>query len=399
MTDIREGDHTQQTTKNHVPRLFVIYVVFFSAVAISGTYLNLYFNSVGLSKQQIGAIMSISTAVTFFANILWGSVTDRAADKRRILRLLLVLAGTTALAFYLNTSFFYLLLAAVLFAVFFTPTTPLLDTYSLELLENTRTDYGQIRTGGTLGYSFTVLITGWFLDDAYQHIFWLVAISLFLCWILTVGIPKIENTRVSTGRTSFGSLPRDGFLIAILIYNFIFALGTSFYYSFYPIYFQDQLGGNSRLIGILMFVGAMTEVPIYIFAGRIIQKIGIKRLLLIASSVTILRWILLAFLTDPYLIILAAVLHGIGFTSFSYSVITYINRVMPSHMRARGQTFNVLFSQVLPRVVSGYVGGSLSELIGVNNVVLLNGIILAIATVLFLLVKNPTSKRKAEQLP
>ena len=363
-----------------VAALFSVYVVFYSTVAIYGAYLNLYLSSTGLSNLQIGAIVSLSTGFTFFANVFWGEISDRTGDLRRVIMLALLLSLGLVLGYYLHSSFIYLAIISVLFAVCFNPITPLLDAYSLELLEDTQTDYGQIRMGGTIGYSVTVLIAGWFLDDAYGRIFLIAAVLLFLAWLTLKRFPRVEGAVKAPKQAQ--AMPKDKLLIALLIFNFIFALGTAFYSAFYPIYFES-IGGNSRLIGIMLFLGAMSEVPVLIYVGRIIDRIGIKKLLVIASLCTIVRWVLLGFLVNPVAIIAVSLLHGIGFTSFNYGLITYINKSLPRQMRARGQTFYVLLGSVLPRVISGYLGGLATTYIGTNRLVLLNAGLLAVATLVF----------------
>ncbi len=358
--------------------VYGIYVVFYSAVAIFSGYLNLYLDSVGLSEPQIGAIASISTICTFFAQLVWGSIADKVNNKVRLMQFMMLVASLVSLLFYANTSFVYLAVLVSLFSVFFNPITPIQDALTLEMLEGKKTDYGHVRTGGTIGYSFTALIVGSALQDRYRHIFWMVGIALLLCWILSFGYPKLtviqEQVKIKTPKGLF----KNKLLIGLVIFNFIFSIGMSFYYTFYPIYFVS-IGGTSALVGTLMFVAAMTEVPMLFICRKLTNKIGIKNLLVIASLATMLRWFLLSIVVNPTLVIFVGVLHGVGYTSFSYSLVTYINDALPRHMRARGQSLNVLVGQVLPRVVFGYLGGLATSHFGIQRVLQANAILLGVA--------------------
>lgn len=168
-------------------RLFLLYVLFYAGQAIYNTYLNLYLSSVGLSDTQIGMAVSVSTAVLLAAQLGWGILSDRARSKNGVLMLLYGCMAVASLLFYLNTDFWFLLLAVTLFSAFINPIVPLQDNYTLECLEGSRWDYGQIRMGGTIGYSVTVLFIGLALQDSYRMIFWMVALCMTAC--LPAGLP------------------------------------------------------------------------------------------------------------------------------------------------------------------------------------------------------------------
>ncbi len=373
-------------------QLFVLYVSFYSGVAAYNTYLNLYLSSSGLSNPQIGGIVSLSTIFTLFTQMFWAHISDRSRQKNRIMRLLYVLAAAVSLSYYIDDSPIYLAVLVTTFAVVFNPIAPLQDNMTLELIEGSRTDFGQVRMGGTIGYSLTVLVTGFFLNDAYRHIFWLTSLFLLICWLLSFRFPNLAVPVVHKEKTDLKAVLSNKLLLGIVLFSFVFNLGLSFYYNFYPIYFVS-IGGDSSIIGTLMFVGALTEIPMLLLARRIIDRIGVKKLLIVAAVATVLRWILLSFLINPALVVLTGLLHGVGFTSFSYSVITYINKVIPQYMRGRAQTLNVLLGMVIPRILSGYIGGLLSESRGTDQVMLMNAAILGLTTIAFFFVRKGNDKQ------
>lgn len=368
-------------------RLFMLYVSFYSAVAVYNTYINLYLSSTGLTNPQIGLIVSVSTVFILLTQMFWATLSDRAGSKNRIISLLYLLAAASCLAFYLHVSMIYLAIMVVLFAILFNPITALQDNLTLELLEDTKTDFGQVRMGGTIGYSITALVTGLLLKDSYRHIFWLTAGFLLVCWLLSLKFPVIIGHVEKKQQINFREIMANKLLIGIVGFYFVFNLGLAFYYNFYPIYFVS-IGGDSAIIGTIMFVAAVSEIPILLLVRKVIDRVGVKKLLIVAALATVLRWVLLSFLLNPYLIVATSLLHGIGFTSFSYSVITYINKVIPKSLRARGQTLNVLLGHVIPRIIAGYIGGVASDLIGTDRVILINAVILAVATIVFILLSD-----------
>ncbi len=362
--------------------LFSIYVFFYSAVAVYNTYINLYLSSTGLTNPEIGGIVSAATILTMVTQLGWGIISDRARTKNRVLLLLFLLAASTSLAFYLHTGFVFLAVMVALFSMVFNPITPLQDNLSLELLENTKTDFGQIRMGGTIGYALTSFVIGFLLKDAYRNIFWLTAGFLLICMILGSRLPRVERHTDSQKLTNFRFTSEMRLLLGIVLFNAVYYLGMAFYYNFYPIYYVS-VGGDSGMIGMLMFAASLSEIPMLLVVRRLIDRIGVRRLLLIAAGATMLRFVILAFFTHPAAVIGASLLHGPGFTSFSYSVVTFIGKTMPRHLRARGQSMNVLLGTVVPRILAGYIGGVASVAIGTKRVLLVNAGILGLAAMIF----------------
>ena len=364
-------------------RLFLLYVLFYAGQAIYNTYLNLYLSSVGLSDTQIGMTVSVSTAVLLAAQLGWGILGDRARTKNRVLLLLYAFMAVSSLLFYLSTDFWFLLLAVTLFSAFINPIVPLQDNYTLECLEKSRWDYGQIRMGGTIGYSITVLFIGLLLQDSYRAIFWMVALCMMACLLVCRGLPKVRGYRgKSSGRGGYRALLQNKNLIGLILINLVFSSGLNFFYNFYPIYYTS-IGGDSSRVGMMMFACSISEIPMLFFIHRIIKKIGVRGTLIMAGCVTVVRWGLLFLLRDPILVIPVNLLHGIGYTGFNYCLVTYIARTVPREMRATGQTLNAIISNVVSKILFGVVGGVASDLLGVGPVMLVNAVVMAIAVAVF----------------
>lgn len=366
--------------------LFALYVLFFGGQAIYGTYLNLYLSSVGLSESQIGVTVSVSTVGILLAQVFWGMVSDRAKTKNSVLKFLYIVTALVCLMFYLNQSYLFLIVAVTLFSVFFNPLIPLQDNFTLEYLEDKKWDYGQVRMGGTIGYCITVLLIGFVLKNDYRMIFWMVALSLTGCCLICCHLPKIAGHRGKGQKSSYKELLKNKALIGLILFNLTFSIGLNFYHSFYAIYFtSDAVGGNSSMVGVMMFISAVSEIPMLMFIHRITEKIGIKGTLVMAGAVSAVRWLLLGVLTNPMMIIFVNLLHGIGYTSFSYCIVTYIGKSVPKDMRATGQTLNVLISNVVSKVLFGFLGGYVSEYLGANSMMLFSSALMTLGTVVFVL--------------
>ena len=354
--------------------LFLPYLGFYSAQAIFGTYLNLYLNDVGFSKTQMGMFTSLSTLLVLIVQPLWGYVSDRSKTKNRILNLLLIAGATTILGFYLNINYWWIMVVNCLFCVFYNPVQHLLDNLSLETLESIKSifDFGHIRLGGTVGYAIGVLTAGQLMQNQYRRMFYMISLLLLCAFICLQFVPPVMGYRQKAKKSSFKELLSDKKIFCFIFMNFIFSLGTVIYYSYYPLYFTT-IGGDSQKVGILMFVTAVSEVPFWLIAGRLTERFGYKKMMVVAAVVTGLRWTTLSIAMNPLAAICINLTHGFCFVTLNYCIVTYINVHVPRDLRATGQSMNNIVTTILSRVIGGVLIGYLSDIFGVPTMLRLAG--------------------------
>ena len=356
----------------------------FGGNAIYSTYLNLYMASIGFSQSQIGITVSVSTFFVLLAQMFWGFASDRAKAKNTIINFLFISCSAIILLFYVSKAYWFVLATIALFASFYTGVSPLMDNAALEISRDKAWNYGQIRTGGTIGYCITVLFIGLIINGKYASIFLMSSGAMLICFFLSLRMPRVQGYGTGKKKTPFRMLFKNKQLMALFAFYLAFSMGLSFFYSFYSIYFVS-IGGTSSLAGVMMFFCAITEIPCLMLANRVVKRFGVEKVLIVSGIVTSVRWLLLFLLRDPVLIIAANLLHGPGYTGFSYCIVTYISEHVPEDLRATSQSFNVLVGNVFSRMIFGYVGGLASEMLGANNIMLAACAVMASATVLFAL--------------
>ena len=371
--------------------LFISYVAFYAGQAIYNTYLNLYLHQVGFSQSQIGFVVSISTFFVLGAQLFWGVRSDRAKSKNTILEILFTFSTVLLLIFYISTQYLFIVGVILLLALFFVPIPTLQDNLALEHLEKTKWDFGTVRVGGTLGYAFTILVIGFVLKENYRSIFLMTAFFTGIAGIAFYFAPSVKGYKKEK-KHDYKKILQNKKMNLFIGFNVIFMITISYYYSYYPIYFSS-IGGDSKYIGFMMFACAIIEVPCLFKANKVVKKWGIEKVLIFSGIITALRWFALYKLTNPILIILVNLLHGIGYTGFSYSLLTFINQNVPQELKATGQTFNALMVTVFSKIIFGFIGGYLSDYLGVDKVMLGAGILMLSMTAIFYLgIKGMTEK-------
>jgi len=370
--------------KRFPARIFLLYILFYSGQSIYNTYLNLYLTEQGFTKAMIGAVMSISTIFLLLAQLFWGIASDRAKSKNTIIKALFGGCAAVALLFYISANYLYLLFIITLFSIFFSPIIPLNDNLTLELLEGTEWDFGQIRMGGTIGYAVTVFAVGFTLKDQYSPIFWMTSVMMLFCLIIASGLPNVKKSQVKKGKTPFMEIFKNKTLISLVVFNIISSFGMNIYQSYYPIYFAS-IGGTSSQIGIMMFVSAVSEIPFLLVARRAVQKFGVEKIIIIAGLVTGIRWLLLYFVSSPTLIITTSLLHGVSFVGSNYCMTTFINKTVPADLRATSHSVFAFIGTFFSRIVFGYLGGLSGDLFGINNMMLVSSMVSFVGVIIFMI--------------
>jgi len=209
-------------------RLFALFVLSYAGQAVYTTYLNLYLSDAGLTETQIGVTVSLSTACVLAAELFWGRVSDRAAVKNGVLKLLFTASALLSLGFYLHNSFGFLAAAVTILACFLNPISPLQDNLALESLEASRWDYAPVRMGGTIGYCLAVLLTGFFLQDNYRPIFWMTSLCMMGCRLLCAALPPVRGARSPVGLSAYGELLRNRSLVGLFLFSLSLLSGSVF---------------------------------------------------------------------------------------------------------------------------------------------------------------------------
>lgn len=370
----------------------MVYVIFYAGQAMYNTYLNLFLNDSGFNMSAIGLVQSAATLALVLVQPLWGVLSDKSKSKNRIISLLALVTALVCLSFHAFRAALWLAFCVMLFTVFFNPIITLQDNYTLEYLEGRKWDFGHIRLGGTLGYAICAMLVGFVIGTNYGQIFWMMSIFFLAVCACYMTLPQVEGHRQKHEKVKYSILLKDRPLRWMLVFNVIYYLGTAFYFQFYPLYFRNELGASTRLVGMLTFFSAMSEVPFFWFAHKLEKKFGVKRIMLFAGAATALRWFLLFFISEPVAVLFINMLSGCGYVGFSYCLIKYINDTVPKSMRATAQSLNAILGTIFSKILFAPLGGVLSDLLGIRVMLLTAGIVMLCGVTLFAIAFRPPQK-------
>jgi PPP family 3-phenylpropionic acid transporter len=365
------------------PYYFLLfYVLFYSGYAIYNTFISVYLNSLALSRNIIGILLALGPFIAIIGQPVWGMAGDRARYKNSVLKLLVAASAIVILAYPLNDSLYYLFGVIAVFSFFYTSIIAVGDTITLEYLENTGWKFGPIRMGGTLGFAFTSIAAGAVLNKNISNMFVMYSIISMISLFAVFRLARVRGHQSHGNRVALWKLFGNGRFILLLCLALLFHMTLGFYYSFFPIYFVE-MGGDTTLLGVAMFISSASEIPFLLMADKIIRRIGIYSAMIGATAITAVRWLLFYLVEDPYLVLPVNFLHGLGFIVLIYCMITYISKNVPRELMTSGQTLHGLVIMGLSRILGSVFGGLLSDMIGIREVFLYASIVNLTTSVIF----------------
>lgn len=352
----------------HVARhLSTFYLGYFGLLGVLLPYLSLYLLDIGLTAYQIGVVMAMTPLVKTVAPSLWGWAADRRGSRRALMRLACV--GALLCFSLLLTVREFLAIAAVmaLYAVFTSSILPLVEATAMEAVDRHRVDYGRIRLWGSIGFIAFSLGMGPVLDVAPSVlVLWtilaLLAFNLWSVYHLPDSEPVQRTAAERTAGAARAFLTRPG-VLAFYGVCLLMQASHGAYYGFYSVYLEG-LGFARSSIGLLWAVGVGAEVAAMLVSGRLLARLGTKRLMVLALALTVLRWWMLATGATLAWLLPAQLLHAASFGLFHVSAVTHTHRMMPASLRSTGQSLYSSLSFGLGLTVAMYLSGTFYDAVG-----------------------------------
>lgn len=372
-------------------RLFLINVSFWVACGSCAPFLSAYYKRIGLSFTQIGVLLAIGPIFAIFIQPLWAMLSDRTGKRKLLLILLALCTAGAYLLYYLGTSFAVCLLAVLVVSLFSLALLPLCDALVIDRANAYGFPFARIRIGGTLGYAVMVFGAGMFLEkfDGAQFAVASVAYLLFAgaVMLLPQGSARKEaaparkeaasaRKEVAPARKKAAPAKRKAVparesifdtseILFVLALALIESLGLGFCGSFTGSY-AVELGFGSSLIGVLSCISALSEVPILLFAGKLMDRFGEIPLLIFSGIMMSLRLCLTGMGLVPAMIS-AQLLQSVTYMTTYICCTQYISKHVRAGKMSQGQSALAIVQSGLAAVASNLFGGMLVDAVGTRQ--------------------------------
>jgi MFS family permease len=307
-----------------------------------GPFVAVYLTTQKWTQVEIGIVLSVGGLVALIGQMPGGAIVDAARSERRLVGLAVTTIGTCALAYFASPIFPIVMAAAMLHAVASCVIGPAIAAISLGLVgpSGIGERLGRNARFASLGNGMTAAVMGacgYLLSS--RAVFLVTAILV----VPTLFALSRINSREIDPEKAHGALPREtpdtsATSIASLLRKrplLIFACGV--------LLFQLANAAMLPLMAGVVTTRSSTWAPILIAAciivpqiivaamsptvGRKAQQFGRRPLLLIGFFALVIRGLLFAVVSDPYMLVAVQVFDGITAAVFSVMVPLVISDV------------------------------------------------------------------------
>jgi PPP family 3-phenylpropionic acid transporter len=364
------------------------YFLYFGAISVLFPYLALFYKGQGLTGGQIGLLAAISPIISFFSAPLWTGAAD-ASHRHKLVTMVCILGVVIVTFIFPNiASFGGLLLMISIYSLFGAPTGSLVDSAVLALLGDRKERYGRIRLWGTVGYGVVAPFAGELIGRlGIKWAFWGYAILMMGGLLVVIQIPFRQSHSNSSFRSGMRVLIANQPWMLFLVMVFIAGIGMATINNYLFVYMQS-LGASKTLMGFALTISTISEIPALFFSDQLLRRFGARGMLIIAMTTIGLRLTCYSLTTQPWVILVIQLCHGLTFAAIYTAGVNYAYQIAPTGMKATTQGMFTGTYMGFGSAAGGLLGGILMDLFSPGGMYAIIGTLILVSLIAFLLVEQ-----------
>ena len=339
------------------------YFALFANVGIIIPYLPLYFQSLGMTPIQIGALTAIAPLGRPFLAGAWTVPAERMGRRREALVLASWLSAAACVLYLVPQTFAGFVLLTLLVTATQAPVHAFAEAAVLESAGRGEVDYGRVRVWGSAGFVVASAATGWALGwmPVRSILYGIIACAV----VIAVGCLMLPRpvAHASPARSKLRDYLRRPGVASFYGAAILLQASHGAYYTFYSIHLA-AMGHPSSVIGLLWGLGVVSEMVVMIVFTRMARAIRPSRLLQACFLLAALRWGIYALSADLWAALPAQILHAFTFGAFHMAAVTATQRIFPADLRASGQAVYSGTTFGIGSVAGAVMAGALHDIVG-----------------------------------
>jgi len=302
-------------------------------------FISLFYKQQGLTGTEMGWLGTIGSLVSLVSAPLLGRLSDNISNPRRLLQFCLFGSGLLIALLSQQTSFLWMAAIVGLEAFIGAPVYPLSDAQALTIT-NEKDGYGSIRLWGSLGWAITAFTGGWMVERAglvtvfigYAALYGLCV--LLLQWIITPSTrPAKDDAPRPSLKTLISSLVSDRALIGLALALAVLWLTENGRQRFETIYMRE-FGASDQLIGWAFTYPALMEIPLMLWADRLVRKFSAGRLLAIGILLEALSGLVVVIFPSLTSLLFMRAASGLYYSFYAIASVAYTVERAPASQAA-----------------------------------------------------------------
>ncbi|MBR2746259.1 MAG: MFS transporter [Erysipelotrichaceae bacterium] len=350
---------------------FAYYFMHFFAQAISYALLITFLTTLGYTATQRSLFFVADALFGMVFQVILGYLCDRHQKIKPYLYMLLLVyvIGTYALYRTTEMNFLVHIFLVPLVGSMLRLSASLSDSLTIETSEETRNNYGVIRLFGSIGWAVGSPVAAWIVAKwGYPMLGPSFIVFMALCVASILGIKDVKKVSSSDPVTmsDVQSLLRNpSYMLTVVILFLLFVVDMTQSYSVIDKIWY--LNGSEKDVGNYWLMAAMLELPLFFYGGRLMQKLGSFKTIIIAGFFYGIRYVVYGCATSIFHMFVGGALQGVTYPLLMVASKIMVDEKTPENMRTSGQQVANAVYNSGSALVSPILVGLMEDNIGINN--------------------------------
>ena len=352
-------------------------------------FMALYVEQLGAPQNKVewyaGLAVSLSALTSALIAPVWGRLADRYGRKPMMVRASLVMTFTMGGVAFVPNVFWLLVLRILngLFSGYVPNSTALIASQA----PKNRSGYalGTLATG-VIGGSLVGPLLGGVLAEilGIRQVFLLVGFILLICNLMTIFLVKedfqpVTKAEVLSTRDLFSSIKDKKILIGLFVTSMIIQVSAQSIAPILTLYIR-HLGQTENLMfvsGLIVSALGFSSMLSSSTLGKIGDRIGNHRLLLIALFYSFSMYVLCALAQNSLQLGIVRFLYGFGTGALMPSINSLLTKITPREGISRIFSYNQMFMNI-GQVIGPFIGSAIATDLGYRSVFYVTSLIVFI---------------------
>ena len=352
-------------------------------------FMALYVEQLGAPQNKVewyaGLAVSLSALTSALIAPVWGRLADRYGRTPMMVRASLVMTFTMGGVAFVPNVFWLLVLRILngLFSGYVPNSTALIASQA----PKNRSGYalGTLATG-VIGGSLVGPLLGGVLAEilGIRQVFLLVGFILLICNLMTIFLVKedfqpVTKAEVLSTRDLFSSIKDKQILIGLFVTSMIIQVSAQSIAPILTLYIR-HLGQTENLMfvsGLIVSALGFSSMLSSSTLGKIGDRIGNHRLLLIALFYSFSMYVLCALAQNSLQLGIVRFLYGFGTGALMPSINSLLTKITPREGISRIFSYNQMFMNI-GQVIGPFIGSAIATDLGYRSVFYVTSLIVFI---------------------
>jgi PPP family 3-phenylpropionic acid transporter len=349
-------------------RFILLYALLYAAFGVSSPFMPRFFQSRGLSPEQIGLLLGLGTGLRLLAGPLAGRAADLLGTLRAVLACCIGAAACAAMVLLGAARFPTLLAVSLVDAAVLAPTTTLADALALSAAASPsaarpRFEYGWVRGAASAAFVVGSLVAGQVLRTApLDAVLWMHA-ALLACAAVAVGlVPPLDPGDSPASPVERSPAGGVRLLLGISAFRRVVAvsalvLGSHAMHDGFAMVRWNAAGISPAAASALWSEAVVAEVLVFVVVGpTLVDRIGARGAMAVAATAGVVRWSVMALTAAVGPVAVVQPLHGFTFALLHLACMRLVAATVPAHLAATAQAVYAVGATATTAILSIVAG-------------------------------------------